>query len=316
MLTAVSHHEWTALLGDRVRFDEPMRLHTSFHIGGPAQIWAEPADREELRRLVALAQMEELPVTMIGGGANLLVRDTGIPGVVINLNSPAFRQAVIEGTTVTVGAGVGLDRVLALTREAGLAGCEFLTGIPGRVGGSVRMNAGTRAPLHHGVTGWDGAGGFRAMSDVVTRITVLRHDGTLALLPAEAIGFGYRRSGLNGDIVLEATLALTQDDPSQIADRCAALMAYKRATQDLSAPSAGCIFKNPRGRQAAAWLIDRAGLKGLRVGDAVISPRHANFIINAGAAKASDVLALIDAVQYKVLQEHGVLLELEVQVMP
>lgn len=307
MITTSAYQELRELTGGRVRFDEPMRLHTSFHIGGPAEAWVEPQDLDELKALLALAAAAEMPVTPIGGGANLLVRDAGLPGLVISLAAPAFRRLEVEETRVTVGAGVGLDRVVAATREAGLGGCEFLTGIPGKVGGAVRTNAGTR----------DGQGGFRAMGDVVTQVTVLRRDGTTATRSAAEVGFHYRQSSLNGDLVLEAVLALAPRPSEEIGRRVAALMAHKRATQDLSAPSAGCIFKNPpRGGPPAGGLIEQAELKGMRVGDAVVSPRHANFIVNLGAAKASDVLALISAVQYKVLQEHGVFLELEVQVMP
>ncbi len=306
MLTTSVQQEVVTITGGRVRFEEPMRSHTSFHIGGPAEVWVEPQDVEELRQLVGLAHADGMPVTLIGGGANLLVRDSGIPGLVISLGGPVFRQATIAGTTVTVGAGVGLDRVVAMTRDAGLGGCEFLTGIPGKVGGAIRMNAGTRDETS-----------FRVMSDVVTHVTVLRSDGTVARLTAEQVGFQYRASRLNGDIVLEATLQLVPCVPEAIANKVAALMVYKRATQDLSAPSAGCIFRNPpQGRPAASWLIDHAGLKGMRVGDAAVSTRHANFIVNLGSAKASDVLALISAIQYRVLQEQGVLLDLEVQVMP
>lgn len=307
MITTSAYQELRELTGGRVRFDEPMRLHTSFHIGGPAEAWVEPQDLDELKALLALAAAAEMPVTPIGGGANLLVRDAGLPGLVISLAAPAFRRLEVEETRVTVGAGVGLDRVVAATREAGLGGCEFLTGIPGKVGGAVRTNAGTR----------DGQGGFRAMGDVVTQVTVLRRDGTTATRSAAEVGFHYRQSSLNGDLVLEAVLALAPRPSEEIGRRVAALMAHKRATQDLSAPSAGCIFKNPpRGGPPAGGLIEQAGLKGMRVGDAVVSPRHANFIVNLGAAKASDVLALISAIQYKVLQEHGAFLELEVQVMP
>lgn len=301
------HQELIGITDGLVRFDEPMRLHTSFHIGGPAEAWVEPQGLEELRALLALAASAGMPVTPIGGGANLLVRDSGIPGLVISLAAPAFKRLLVEGATMTVGAGVGLDRVVAAARDAGLGGCEFLAGIPGKIGGAVRMNAGTR----------DGQGGFRAMSDVVAAITVVRRDGTVAALTAAEAGFEYRRAALNGDLVLDATLQLTPRPPEEISQRVAALMAYKRATQDLSAPSAGCVFKNPSsGGSAAGRLIDQAGLKGMRVGDAVVSPRHANFIVNLGAATAGDVLALIAAVQYKVMQEHGVFLELEVQVMP
>lgn len=307
MLTARVQEELQGITGGRVRFEEPMRLHTSFHIGGPAEAWVEPQAVEELQALAAFAQAVEMPLTMIGGGANLLVRDDGLAGLVISLHAPAFRQWQVEGTTVTIGAGVGLDRVVAMARDAGLGGCEFLAGIPGKVGGAVRMNAGTR----------DGEQGFRAMADIVTHVTVLRRDGTIATLPAGAVGFRYRATALNGDIVLTTTVSLSPAAPDAIGRKVADLMAYKRATQDLSAPSAGCVFKNPGdGRPAASWLIDRAGLKGMRVGDAVVSPRHANFIVNAGSATARDVLALIAAVQYKVLQERGILLDLEVQVLP
>jgi len=306
VLTTSVQQEVAAITGGRARFDEPMRSHTSFHIGGPAEVWAEPQDLEELKQLVAVAQAGGMPVTLIGGGANLLVRDSGIPGLVVSLGGPAFRQTTVAGTTVTVGAGVGLDRVVAMTRDAGLGGCEFLTGIPGKVGGAIRMNAGTRDETS-----------FRAMSDVVTQVTVLRPDGTITRLTAEQVGFRYRSSNLNSDIVLEATLQLVPRAPEEISKKVTVLMTYKRATQDLSAPSAGCIFKNPpKGRPAAGWLIDHAGLKGMRVGDAAVSTRHANFIVNLGSAKASDVLALISAIQYRVLQERGVLLDLEVQVMP
>lgn len=307
MLTTSVHQELDGLTAGHVRFSEPMRLHTSFHIGGPAEAWVEPQDLEELKNLLALAQAEDVSVTPIGGGANLLVRDTGIPGLVVGLSAPAFRQLTVEEETLVVGAGLGLDRVVAAARDAGLGGCEFLTGIPGRVGGAVRMNAGTR----------DGHGGFRAMSDVVTAITVVRRDGTVQRVAAADAGFQYRNSGLNGDLVLDATLRLTPRPSEEIGQKITALMAYKRATQDLSAPSAGCIFKNPGGgRPAAGRLIDQAGLKGMRVGDAMVSPRHANFMVNVGAATANDVLALISAVQYKVLQEQGLFLDLEVQVMP
>jgi len=314
MLTTLARQELSGISGGRVRFDEPLRLHTSFRIGGPAEAWVEPQDIEELNTVLSFAQAADVPVTMIGGGANLLVRDAGIPGVVVSLSALVFRRLTRDGTAVTVGAGVGLDRIVAMTRDAGLGGCEFLTGIPGKLGGAVCMNAGTR----------DGEGGFRAMSDVVTWVTVLRRTGAMSVLSAADVGFQYRCSGLNGDVILEATLQLIPRPSEEIARNIAALMAYKRATQDLSAPSAGCIFKNPRGgpthlpdeHPSAGWLIDRAGLKGLRVGNAMVSPRHANFIVNLGSAKASDVLALISAIQYKVLQEHGLFLDLEVQVLP
>ncbi|MBI4313380.1 MAG: UDP-N-acetylmuramate dehydrogenase [Candidatus Omnitrophica bacterium] len=306
MLTTSLHQELKQITQGRVKFDEPMRLHTSFRIGGPAEVWLEPQDLEELKNAVAAARAANVPVTLIGGGANLLVRDAGIPGLVIHLNAPAFRTWQVEGSQVLAGAGLGLDRVVALSRDAALGGCEFLSGVPGRVGGAVRMNAGTREGDR-----------WRAMSDIVQEIRVLKRDGAVVNLSASEIGFGYRQSRISDGIVLDARLQLAPAAPEEIGRKITDLMAYKRVTQDLSAPSAGCIFKNPGpDRQPASRLIDRAGLKGMRVGDACVSTRHANFIINQGSAKAADVLALISAVQYKVLQEHGLFLELEVQVLP
>ena len=290
----------------RVRFDEPMRLHTSFHIGGPAEIWAEPQEPEHLRRLLDAAADAGLPVTMVGGGANLLVRDEGIPGLVIHLSGPGFQafRAAEEG--VTAGAALPLEWLIRKAQEHGLSGVEFLAGVPGHVGGAVRMNAGTH----------DDEEKFHHFGDRVRSLRVMDRAGRVKTLPAEQAGFGYRSSHLEGWIVLEALLALTPGDPAEIGRRVQRLWAFKKQTQDWSAPSVGCIFKNPKEGRGAGWMVDQAGLKGHRVGGAVISPRHANFILNDGNAKAADVLSLVEEARARVLKQFGVKLETEVQIMP
>lgn len=308
--------ELAAAAPGRVRFDEPMRLHTTFHIGGPAEVWAEPQGPEQLQRLLEAARDGGLPITVVGGGANLLVRDEGIPGLVVHLAAQAFRELTrvpgtdlgysqVPGTGLVVGAGLPIEWLVRRAQEEGLSGVEFLAGVPGRVGGAVRMNAGTH----------DDEGKPHSVSDVVRWISVMDLQGRTRELLREEIPFRYRFSGLSDVIVLGAALALTPDDPGAIAARAQRLWDFKKRTQDWSAPSVGCIFKNPDG-QSAGRLIDEAGLKGHRVGGAAISGKHANFIMNAGDATARDVLALIEEARGRVLRRSGIKLELEVQVLP
>lgn len=317
--------ELLAAAPGRVRFDEPMRLHTSFHIGGPAEIWAEPQDPEQLKKLLSAASDGGLPVTMVGGGANLLVRDEGIPGLVLHLSGAGFQAFRPSEEGVIAGAALPLEWLIRKSQESSLSGVEFLAGVPGHVGGAVRMNAGTH----------DDEGKFHHFGDRVRSLKVMEMDGQVRTLPPEAAGFGYRSSKLAGRIVLEAVLKLAPDDSAEIAARVQRLWAFKKQTQDWSAPSAGCIFKNPeqsphpdplptgerarvrgKGFPSAGWLVDQAGMKGFRAGSAVVSPRHANFILNEGNARAADVLALIEEAQARVYKQFGVRLETEVQILP
>ncbi len=329
----------------RVRFDEPMRLHTTFRIGGPAEVWAEPQSAEQLHGLLEAARDGGLPVTVVGGGANLLVRDEGIPGLVVHLAARAFQQLEqvpgrgtapgtepesvpgtdfrscdVPGTDVgftglVAGAGLPIEWLVRRAQEQGLSGVEFLAGVPGRVGGAVRMNAGTH----------DDEGKTHSVSDVVRWVSVMDLQGRVKRLRREEIPFRYRFSGLSDVIVLEAGLALTPDAPDAIAARVRRLRDFKERTQDWSAPSVGCIFKNPtsvpgteNGTRylSAGQLIDEAGLKGRRAGGAEISTRHANFIMNTGNAAARDVLALIEEARASVLRRTGITLETEVQILP
>ena len=305
-LNASLREDLLAAAPGRVRLGEPMRLHTSFHIGGPAEVWAEPQDPEQLRSLLAVASDAGLAVTMVGGGANLLVKDEGIPGLVVHLSGPGFQyfKPAGPGTDVLAGAALPLEWLIRRSQEAGLSGVEFLAGVPGHVGGAVRMNAGTH----------DDEGKFHHFGDRVRSLTVMDLTGQVKRLPPEAAGFGYRSSRLEGRIVLEALLKLAPDDAAEIGARVQRLWAFKKQSQDWSAPSVGCIFKNPEGK-GAGWMVDQAGMKGFRVGGAVVSPRHANFILNDGNARAADVLALVEEARARVLKQFGVNLELEVQVL-
>ncbi len=298
--------EFTAIAQGRVRFNEPMRLHTTFHIGGPAEIWTEPQSVAELQGLLKTSRDAGIGVTVIGGGANLLVRDEGIPGLVIHLGHSGFQGCVLSLEGLTVGAGLPLEWLIRRSEQAGLSGVEFLAGVPGRMGGAVWMNAGTH----------DDEGKLHSTSDVVQSLKVIDLEGTVSLLPAAEAGFGYRSSRMDGRIVLEAHLRLMPDDKQAISSRVKRLWEFKKRTQDWSAPSAGCIFKNPAGRKAAGWLVDRAGLKGFSVGGAMVSKIHSNFMVNTGGAKAADVLALIEEVKGRVFRRFGIELELEVQLLP
>lgn len=283
-----------------------MRLHTSFHIGGPAEVWAEPQGVPPLRRLLSVAAEAQMPVTVVGGGANLLVRDEGIPGLVVHLGGPGFQAFERTEQGVRAGAALPLEWLIRRAQESGLSGAEFLAGVPGHVGGAVRMNAGTH----------DDEGRFHHFSDVVRSVQVMQMDGQVRDLPAEALGFGYRSSRLQGRVALQALLKLAPDDPRAISARVQHLWEFKKRTQDWSAPSVGCIFKNPPQGKGVGWMIDQVGLKGRRAGGAMVSARHANFILNADHARCSDVLALIEEARARVLKRFEVDLELEVHLLP
>lgn len=292
--------ELIALLPGQVRANEPMRLHTSWRIGGPADIFVEPAGVAELRRLVSWVNTRGLPVVFIGNGSNLLVRDGGIRGVVVKIGRP-LGGIRVQGTVVAVGAGTKLAHLAAVTRDAGIGGFEFTVGIPGTVGGAVLMNAGA-----HGA----------AMDELVQEVTVMDARGELERRPAEALGFGYRTSNLKESslIAVEVVCRGVSRDFAGIRADMERNLARRRATQPLSFPSAGSVFKNPPG-QAAGWLIEQAGCKGMREGDAQVSTVHANFIVNLRKATARDVQTLIRRVQQLVYDRFGVDLTLEVQVL-
>ncbi len=279
---------------------EPMSRHTSFRIGGPADLLARPQSEQELAALLAKAAANAVPVTLVGNGSNLLVRDKGIRGLVIKLGN-MLNDIVINDNSITFGSGVSLAMASRRAAELALSGLEFAVGIPGSIGGAVYMNAGA----------YDGE-----MSKVVTSVRVMDAAGQVEALPASALDFAYRRSALQGSgrIVTAVTVELTPGDKQAIADKMADFSNRRITKQPLELPSAGSMFKRPPG-YFAGTLIDQTGLKGYTVGGAQVSSKHAGFVVNVGGATCADVLQLIADVQDKVFAAHGVHLEPEVLVL-
>ncbi len=286
-----------ASLRGTVRFSASLKEHTSFCIGGPADVFVEPADIEDLIRLVVQARAQKLPVFVLGG-TNLLVRDKGIRGVVVSL---AKLRAIKEepGSVLYAEGGVGMPTLIGYAIRRSLTGLEWAAGIPGTVAGCVVMNAGTR---------------LGEMKDTVKAVRIVTPAGVLVDCPAHEISFTYRRAQLPAGIVAGVWLQLKPGVRSDIEKVVKDYLRYRRDTQPLTLPSAGCVFKNPV-NDSAGRLVEAAGLKGARVGDAEVSEKHANFIVNRGNASAKDVLTLIKMVQAKVIRKTGVKLELELKLV-
>lgn len=277
--------------------DAPLKNHTTFGIGGPADVLALPRTEDELNRALAAARALFIPYFVIGNGSNLLVRDGGFRGLVISMKNLA--RIDVDGERIHAQSGALLPKIAARALKEGLSGLEFASGIPGSLGGAVRMNAGAYA---------------EQMADVVAHARVLRGGETIILSNKE-LCFGYRTSAIReGDVVLGAELLLQKADPTSVSRKMDDLNARRREKQPLSLPSAGSTFKRPSGHFAGA-LIEGAGLKGLSVGGAQVSEKHAGFIVNAGGATARDVLDLILRIQTAVFEQTGVVLETEVHVI-
>ncbi len=282
-----------------VAYGEPLSRHTSLRIGGPADALVTPADLEDLRALLRFTDREGIATLVLGGGSNTLVLDGGFRGVAIVLGG-AFARLEADGTVVRAGAAVRVSRLLAFCCRQGLAGVECLTGIPGTLGGALRGNAGTTAGC---------------VSDRLRDVAAVLRDGAIARLAKGDLGFAYRHAALPaGAVIIEAAFGLERGDPAAIRRAVSKLLVARNQTQPVEFRSAGCMFKNPAG-DSAGRLVDAAGMKGARAGDAEISPKHANFIVNHGRARAADVLALVEAVRARVRDHAGVTLELEVQVV-
>ena len=279
---------------------EPMAKHTSFRIGGPADVLAQPADEAELAALLKRAAEHAVPVTLIGNGSNLLVRDKGIRGLVIKLSN-IFSSITVDGNVLTFGSGISLAMASKKAASLSLSGLEFAVGIPGTIGGAVYMNAGA----------YDGE-----MAKVVTSVRVMDMQGKISELQASELDFAYRHTALqnSGWIVISVTVALQPGEAESIAAKMADFSQRRISKQPLELPSAGSMFKRPVG-YFAGTLIEQTGLKGYTVGGAQVSQKHAGFVVNVGGATAKDVLQLISDVQSKVFAAHGVRLEPEVLVL-
>ena len=279
---------------------EPMAKHTSFRIGGPADVLAQPADEAELAALLKRAGEHAVPVTLVGNGSNLLVRDKGIRGLVIKLSN-IFSSITVDGNVLTFGSGISLAMASKKAASLSLSGLEFAVGIPGTIGGAVYMNAGA----------YDGE-----MAKVVTSVRVMDREGKISELKASELAFAYRHTALqnSGLIVTSVTVSLQPGEAESIKAKMDDFSQRRIAKQPLELPSAGSMFKRPVG-YFAGTLIEQTGLKGYTVGGAQVSTKHAGFVVNVGGATAKDVLQLISDVQSKVFAAHGVRLEPEVLVL-
>ena len=280
--------------------EEPMAKHTSFRIGGPADVLAQPGNEAELAALLKRAAAHAMPVTLVGNGSNLLVRDMGIRGLVIKLSN-LFSSITVAGNVLTFGSGISLAMASKKAASLSLSGLEFAVGIPGTVGGAVYMNAGA----------YDGE-----MAKVVASVQVMDRQGQSSQLKAEELDFSYRHTALqnSGLIVTSVTVSLQPGEAESIKAKMDDFSQRRIAKQPLELPSAGSMFKRPVG-YFAGTLIEQTGLKGYTVGGAQVSQKHAGFVVNVGGATAKDVLQLISDVQSKVFAAHGVRLEPEVLVL-
>ncbi len=283
---------------DHIYREEPMKNHTTFRIGGNAEIFAAPDSADGVERVLQICREENIPCTVIGNGSNLLVGDRGVRGVVLQIyrNYASIR---IEGTDLYVQAGALLGQTAAAAAREGLTGLEFASGIPGTIGGAAAMNAGAY-------------GG--EMKDVLVWVKAIDRDGYVRQYAAAELELGYRTSRIQKEalVVLEVKLTLQQGDPVKIRERMEELKEQRVAKQPLEYPSAGSTFKRPEGYFAGKLIMD-AGLRGFSVGDAQVSEKHCGFVINRGNATAADVMALVSQVQTIVEEKFGVQLELEVR---
>lgn len=287
-----------ALGAERVIFDESMSKHTTFRIGGPADVFAMPETYEQIGEILKLCKAEGLPFFVLGNGSNLLVSDKGYRGVIIQMDRN-MQEIRLEGNTIRACAGALLSSIAVAARNASLTGFEFAGGIPGTLGGACVMNAGAY-------------GG--EMKDVLKEVMVMTRDGEILTLPAEKLEMGYRTSIIKkmSYLVLEAVISLEKGDEETIRDRMKEFSDLRTQKQPLDLPSAGSTFKRPEGYFAGKLIMD-SGLRGCRIGGAQVSEKHCGFVVNADGATAGDVRALMDHVIQVVKEKHGVTLEPEVK---
>jgi len=287
------------LIEGRVLFDAPMRQFTSIKVGGPADSLFFPKDVVELRKLVRYARRKSIPFFIIGKGTNLVVRDKGVRGWVISLTQ-GMKKIQLNGEVVEAGAGLPLQRLVQFTIRKGLTGLEPFFGIPGTVGGGLAMNAGA----------WGAE-----LKDVLHSITLMKEDGEVVERSRPRLKFSYRRLDVPSSwIILKGRFQMKKGKKEEILERVKSYSEMRKRTQPLDYPSAGSIFKNPKEGPAGKW-IEEVGLKGFRMGQAMISDRHANFIINLGKATAEEVIDLMELVEKKIYEKKGISLEREVEVV-
>ena len=281
-----------------VRLNEPLASRTWLKLGGSAAFYAEPKSVDELAALVRRCHEEEVPIRVLGGGSNVLIRDDGVTGMVVSLSSGDFAEIRVDNRRLTAGGGATLAHAISETVRKGLAGLEPLVGIPGTIGGALHENSGSRAG---DIGQW------------ACRATVMTRNGEILQRDREDLVFAYRQSSLDELVILNAEFQLEEEDPAQLTKRMQKQWIVKKAAEPLSHQNVANVFKNPRG-MSAGMLIDQAGLKGTRVGEVEISQRHANFIIAHQGATSQDALRLIDMIRSRVAERLGVELETQLEI--
>ena len=294
------YQKWASgLIRGKVLFDAPMRQFTSMQVGGPADSLLFPRNVDELEKVVQYAKRKKIPFLILGKGTNLVVRDKGIRGWVISLTQ-GMTEIQMDGEVVDAEAGLSLQRLVQFSIRKGLTGLEPFFGIPGTVGGGLAMNAGA----------WGAE-----LRDVLVSVTLMKEDGEIAERSRSRLRFSYRGLAISPSwIILKGRFKLKTGKKEEILERVKSYSEMRKRRQPLDYPSAGSIFKNPKEGPAGKW-IEEAGLKGFRIGRAMVSERHANFIINLGNAKAEEVIRLVEFVEKKIYEEKGISLEREVKVV-
>jgi UDP-N-acetylmuramate dehydrogenase len=294
----------TTVVKGKILYRVPLSRYTTLHVGGSADVMLYPANLTELQKVIGFCRTQKVPYFILGGGSNLVVRDGGIRGIVIKLSRSFTKIKTItecgNHVRLLVEAGVSLRRLLTYSVSRGLSGVEFISGIPGSLGGALAMNAGAQG---------------REMKDITEAVTLLTPRATLRETKRSALHFDYRSLHLaKGTVIVHASIRLLKHATGKLLHTRKKNTHWRRQTQPLNLPSAGSVFKNPPGK-SAGQLVEQVGLKGLRVGKAQISEKHANFIVNRGGATARDVLSLMKIMQRRVYQETGIRLEKEVHVV-
>lgn len=281
-----------------VETNYPLAKSTWYGLGGPADYFIRPETVEQLKTVVQRCNENNIPIYVLGAGSNLLINDDGLRAAVIKLDAKDFAQTHFKDKQLTVWAGAELSEVVLICVKKGLSGIEALTGIPGSIGGAVRMNAG---------------GNFGDIGAAVESVTLMDSHGKVFEKNKPELMFDYRKTNIAAQFILNAQINLAEGNPEQIMQTVKEIWIYKKNSQPLNTRNCGCIFKNPRGVSAGA-LIDRAGLKGLQIGGAIVSDKHANFISADKGCKSRDVARLIDAIKERVKEHFNIDLELEIEI--
>jgi UDP-N-acetylmuramate dehydrogenase len=293
----ISISEIQNIFKGKIALNEPLARYTTFRIGGEADYYVEPSDIDDVINIVKYANKQNIPYYTMGNGSNILISDEGIKGIVINLES-AFNYLKVDSGKVVTGAGVKMARFVDFCIQNSFQGTEMLAGIPATVGGALVMNAG----CYGGET-----------ADFVTEVKVVKNE-KLKVLTKEECGFRYRNSDLKSTVVLEASFKLNEGNRDELSQKRKEFIVHRNLAQPVEIPNAGCVFKNPK-EEKAAILIEQSGLKGTKYGGAMVSTKHANFIVNYDNATAHDVIELVRIIRSKVHEKTGIDLEMEVKLV-